>query len=228
MLKKFYAIMFLLFAFFLAQFNGQVVFANQLPQTVRVIYTYANIYTQNETIIEATPKEDRATLVAKVAFLHDTFAVVAQTDKMFEIEFEKDQATHTGFIYKSVVIDNSQKSPTKYLQTNATITKNAEVFKKEDGQFVKVANITLEKGFEVRVLEEVSSKNEYTLISFNHQDNVAVYYVKTNFVKANGLSRSFLTAITLITISLSAGGVLLTIFKRANQRKKQQLLSEDN
>lgn len=224
MTKKFYLALLMLVVFLLAPNGKQIVFANSFPETIRVIYNFTYIYSVDETVIEATEIEDRTELVAKIAYLHDTFTVTNQTPKMFEIEFEKEEQTLVGYIYKTVVIDNNLISPEKYLQTNASITKQAEVFEKENDNFIKLENLSLEIGTKVRLLETLSNKNEYTLISFNHDNQVMIYYVKTSSLKADGISRSILTAITLLFVSFSAGSVLLTIFKRSNQKKKQALL----
>lgn len=226
MRKQFYILLLLVFAILLAPNGKHFVSASSLPENVRIIYNYAYIYNADENVVESTEKENQSSLIEKVALLYETYKVVDQTSKMYKIEFENDEQTLNGYIYKSAVIDNLLRSPEKYLQTNATITKKANIFKKENDMFEKVENLSLEKGSKVRLLETLSNKNKYTLISFNHENSILVYYVETQTIKADGISRSILTAITLIIVSISAGSVLFTIFKRNNKRKKQSLLED--
>lgn len=225
MLKKIFLLAFITLSFLLVPTAKQIVFANEVPEQVRVIYSFTYIYSADELVLETTEKEQREEYVLEIASLHQVYLVVEQTEKMYKIEFEKQNETLAGYIYKSVVIDNKTKSPTKYLQTNATITKDAEVFKKEENTFVKVENILLEKNTKARLLEKLTSANEYTLISFTSNNTIEYAYVKTNHIKADGMSRSVLVAITLILTSISVGSVLLTIFKRNNKKKKQSLLN---
>jgi hypothetical protein len=219
-MKKMFLILILsLFLFLGVNTSPQISFAATLPEQVRVVHNFARIFSTSQNL-EILSQQELDQVTIKLALLDDVFNVTGEEVEVYIISFEHNQENTTGYIFKSAVIDNSIKSPEIFLQTNATVTQNSSVYKLENEVFEKVENITLEKGSQVRLQEKMSSKNTYTLVSFNHNGQRLNYYVETQNLKPNGVSRAILTAITLIFVSVSAGGILLGIFKRNNKSTK--------
>ena len=208
-MKKLLIGLFILCGVFFMSVSPLISFANSLPNEVRVIFNQARVYSTTN-FDEIETQEDVEGITIFIVSLHDVFVVIDEEENFYEIELENEQ---TGFIQKNAVIDNSLSSPEIFLQTNAYALTNSSVYEKINNTFVMLNSIQIEKNQRVRILEGYDMANQFTFVSFENEGHVYSYYVKTNQIKPDGIDRSILLAITLITIAISAGGILMKIFK---------------
>jgi hypothetical protein len=195
---------FVCFAFFVPKAQ----FASAAPQQVRVIFNQTRIFNTSD-FSEITAQQQLEQITIKTAQLHEVFDVVAEQEDFYLIEVS---AGVLGYVQKIAVIDNSITSPKTYLQTNATLKTQTKVFEKINNTFIEQP-LQLPSGTRLRLLNGFDKSTQYTLVSFEQQNQVYTYYVKTNLVDPDGIDRNILLAITLIISALSIGALLTKILK---------------
>lgn len=207
-MKKLLLFITCLFTLFVMSASSLISFAATLPEQIRVIHNQTRIYSTTD-LSEIEMQDTQAVTIA-IANLHDVFDVVSEQGDFYEINI----LDTTGFVLKVATIDNSLKSPEKFLQTNAHILTDTSVYEKINNEYVLVENKTLLKDTQVRLNNGYDNSVQYTYISYDDNGQISNYYVLTAHVKSNGLDRSVLLAISLIIISVSVGGILMRIFKK--------------
>lgn len=215
-MKRISAVCFLLLALTFASMGLQKAFASELPEQVRVAFNFAYVLWQKDDAETLTTQQLENEEIATKVYFAQVLDVEGEVDNFFVVKLTYNQEIKSGYIYKAAVIDNLQKSPEKFLQTNATITKACTTFTLQNNNHTPT-NFQLEKGTKVRLQQTISAKNKWTLISFNHEGQTLTHYVETKNIKPDGVSRAALTAIALLIVSASAAGVLIRIFKRKNK-----------
>lgn len=188
-------------------------FADSLPEQIRIIHNQTRVYTTTD--LSGVSYEDLNTVTLTIVYLHEVYNVVSEQGDFYEIEVSET----TGYVLKVAVIDNSLKSPEKFLQTNAHILTDTSLYEKIDDTYSEVQNKILTTGTAVRLNSGYDSQTQYTYISYEQDGQIYNYYVLTSHVKSDGLDRSVLLAISLIFISVSVGGILMRILKPKINKK---------
>lgn len=217
-MKKYFGLILIMLLMAVVSFGSSPVFALETPEYVRVIHTIARVFdtTENLQTLTQTQLGERT---IKILYLHDVVRVESEENEFYKVEVEVENQTQQGYIYKAAVIDNNLKSPTKFLQTNASITENTFAFEKEGDTFTKT-NLQIEKDTRIRLVEGYKTNVQYTRISFTKDGQVVTTYVETSLIKTDGVNRSILLAITLLTLSFSGIGILYKFLKRKEKLNK--------
>lgn len=187
-------------------------FCNQsFAQTnsIRVIVDNAPVYSRAD-FLEIDKTERDLSLIAN-AKLHQVFDVLEEYDQTYKISINDT----SGFILKSMAIDNQISSPQKSLNYNAEVIADANVFEKV-GEDYNALEIRLKKGDKVCILDGYDQKKQYTFVSFYDGDVLCNCYIKTEVLKAYGISTTLVVSISVLVAGCTVAFVLakLVIGKR--------------
>ena len=182
-----------------------IVFADDaFPFEGRIIYNSAKIYSTTEIFsLSQTELED---VTLRTLSLHEVVNINGESGDFYTLEIDG----QTGYILKTLVINNNEKSPVKVLETNAEIAATCDLYKTTD-DLTPIRS--LEKGVKVRILNGFDNKREFTQISFQENGTIYTYYVKTSALKVKGVNYTTIIAVTTILAGISIALIIIKIVK---------------
>lgn len=204
-------------SFLLPFAGGNFAFA-EIPSSVRVVYSNANVY-------KVDGARDESNVIA--TYPYGTVLVTIGTSKMvgsdgldyYKVELTDVDGFEFGYVLVSQVLDVSVVSPQKKLDTNATLSKQAEVYNLRGNDYQK-SDIILEKDTKVKILSGYSKDNEFTQIQYQQEDGqIMTAYVKTLTLQTSGISRTLIGTIIIVATAIS---LTLIIFGVGGKRKKKK------
>lgn len=211
------AILFLLLTMsFCVPIVGTQFVCAQIPASVRVVYSKINVYSQ-------TNVNDDATVIIATYGYNQTFTTIGDetilgVDQLqyYKVEVVGVDGYSFGFVLVSQVADASINSPTKKLDTNAVLNKQANVYILSGSNYEMQENL-LEKGTKVKILSGYNKANEYTQIQYQSTNgDIVTAYVKTDCLKTSAVSRTLIGAIVIIVTTIS---LVLIIFGVGGKKK---------
>lgn len=182
-----------------------VVFADDsFPFEARVIYNSASVYSTKDIFSLSQTELESVTL--KTFSLHDVVEINGEENEFYTMDIEG----QVGYILKTLVINNNEKSPVKVLETNAEIAIDCDLYKTTD-DLTPIRR--LEKGVKVRILDGFDNKKEFTQISFQENGTIYTFYVKTSVLKVKGVNYTAIVAVTTILAGISIALIIIKIVR---------------
>ena len=124
----------------------------------------------------------------------------------------------TGYVLCSQVTLDELSSPKKELDTNAEISKDANIYNKENEDYIET-QVQLKNGTKIKILDGLDYSKSFTRIQYQEDNNdIKVGYVKTINIKKSGISRATIGAICIIVATVSI--VLVSFGIKARLKKK--------
>lgn len=183
---------------------------------VRVIYSNINVYSSDD--IYSSEK------IATLKY-NDVVTVVQSTTgadgyEYYLIELDGISNYTQGYVFKSQVLDVTLASPTKKLDSNASIASECETYAL-DGKNYVLANKKLPAGTKIKILSGYNSSNEYTQIQYaDENEKIVTAYVKTSAISVSGISTTLIGAIIIIVTSVSLVLIIFGIGKKNKVKKR--------
>lgn len=181
--------------------------AESFPSQVRVIYNSADAYSTTD-ILSFSNKEESDAKVVKTFHLHDVIDVFGEEGDFYIIKIKEQNC----FIFKEMVIDNNNKSPTKLLDTNAITVRLSALYSKKDNEYI-LQEKQLKMNTKIKVLNGYDKQTKFTQISFQENGQVLTYFIKTKDIKVEGINYTVIITILGIISALSITLILLKIIK---------------
>lgn len=169
---------------------------------------------------------------------------VAENTKFPMLDFVQGYADEYGYFWYRVQLDNCDGfipavnvTTIDYYQANILPDYNAEiiqyrdqteapVYVLQDGQYNELG-ITLKKGTRIEVVGAYNSSEPYTQIKFldERTHKTVTCYVKTAFIRYNGVNVVLIVAVIVIIITLILAVIIIA---RTHANKKKQLELDDD
>ena len=202
-MKRLLLILVFALCFFMA--SPMIAYCETMPEYVRVIYDNIGIYSTTQIFNLDSNQLENVTV--ETATLHEVLKISGEDGDFYVVEKNK----ITGYVLKTLVISNSQKSPVKKLDTNATTKNDSLLFTKPDKQ--SPANKTLSKDTPVKILDGYDKDKEFTMISFQENETVYTYFVETKNLSVPGINYTAIIAVSTIFAGVSIALMLFKIIK---------------
>ena len=122
------------------------------------------------------------------------------------------------YVLASQVTPDEISSPQKELDTNAVLSSDSQIYKKNGDEFFETGE-ELKADTKIKVLDGLDYSKVYTRIQCQKEDGeIVVCYIKTNAIKKSGISRATIGAICIIVATVSI--VLVSFGIKARLKKK--------
>ena len=198
-------------------FNS-IVYA-EIPATVRIVYSNANVYKVANSSIE----DNKIATYSYNTILNtigDSVVVGEDAFNYYKVEITNISNYTYGFVLVSQVLDATIQSPQKRLDANATLSSDAFVYNFVENRY-EISEVKLIKGTDVKILSGYDKSKEYTQIQYQQQDGeIITAFIKTSTLKTSGISRTLIGAIIIIITVIS---LTLIIFGVGNKHKKRKV-----
>lgn len=175
---------------------------------IQIIMNSTNLYESpdfSSEIITTIPHKTKLEVLDTITNQNYTF---------YKVEFNYSQ----GYIYANHSTTNV--SPKRFLDYNGYVKSNeAELFTLIENSY-NIINTKLKKDHQIRILDGYDTKKEFTLISYEYNENIYTHYIKTADIHANGINKSVIIALSLIVSCVS---ILLVLFGSNLKKKKKKI-----
>lgn len=206
-MKRIFCILFLFCLLFLPN-NQDTIFANNEKQ-VMVVQNQTNLYSSTDLESVVLCKINLKTILKVEDTIENNYTFYKVTYNNF-----------TGFVYSNHCMDIANRSPNDYLDYNGKIiSDNTKVYLSKNDTSL-VSNFTLPKDTKIQILDGYDKNKDWTLISFIYEDISYIYYVKTNDIHADGISKTVIIIISIVITCISLILILFGVSFKKIKRKR--------
>lgn len=187
--------------------QSSFVFAESEITNIKVVAENVKIY----------DSENIESNVIKVAEFGEEFSVTSESEKFYYISFNE----QNGYILKAYCQNSNSMPIKKYLDTNAVITKNSNVYFYVENEY-QMQNIVLSENTRIKLLSGADNNQEFSKVTFNYEDKTLTGYIQTDNINADGIPTKTIIAIFLIVACVCIFLILYGIYNSAKKKNKLQ------
>ena len=182
---------------------------------VRVIYSTINVYSSDD--INSSEKISTLKYNDVVTVIQSTIG--ADGYEYYLIELQNVPNYTQGYVFKSQVLDAELTSPTKKLDSNASIASECDVYTLDGKNYVKTTT-KLTSGTKIKILSGYSTNNEYTQIQYaDENEQIVTAYIKTSAIAVSGISTPLIGAVIIIVTTVSLVLIIFGIGKKKSKKR---------
>lgn len=197
--KILFTFIFCLFIIFQISFSNFIYYTYALPDNIKITTNSTPIFEEANTESE----------IIASAYYGDIFEVISADNQFY---FVKISDSLNGYVLMAYSNDATLKDIPLFLDTNGYITKQTKVFDFVENEYIETI-FSLEKNTKIKIVDGLNTEKKYTKISFEQNNNILTYYVPTNTIEADGISKRTIIAIMLIVSSATLFWIFYSFFK---------------
>lgn len=172
----------------------------EFPPNIKVITNTAKIF----------ELPNLASEVLQTAIYNDEFTVVNITENFYKIQVNE---TEQGYVLTAFCMDSNLAPLEVFLDTNATITLESDLFLLSGSQYLKVNNLYLPTETRIKLINGFNETSLYTKASISLNGESFTYYIPTENIDPDGISTRTIIAFMLIITSVTIFLILYSFFK---------------
>jgi len=148
--------------------------------------------------------------VLQIAIYNDVFTVINITESFYKIQVSE---TEQGYILTAFCMDSERVPLEVYLDTNATIMLESDLFLLSGSQYIKVNNLYLPTETRIKLINGFNETSLFAKASISLNGEVFTYYIPTENIDPDGISTRTIIAFMLIITSVTIFLILYSFFK---------------
>ncbi|MDD4815767.1 MAG: hypothetical protein PHQ62_01335 [Clostridia bacterium] len=182
-------------------------FAMQTNSLYTILPTEVKITSNTTKIFETA---DIHSTVLATARYNDKFAVLDIEENFYKIQFGEEQE---GFVLTAFSMDSSKMPLEVFLDTNAVLIAESELYILNGSQLLLVNNLYLPAETRIKLVNGFNEISEYTKASVSINGETFYYYILTENIDPDGISTRTIIALMLIVTTVTIFLILYSFFK---------------